>query len=427
MPDATHKPDDIAALPRAAAPPHVVIVGGGPAGLMAAEAAIQSGVRVSLYDAKGSVGRKFLIAGKGGLNLTHSEPFERFVRRFAPHEAQIADWLRGFSADDLRCWARELGVETMIGSSGRVFPRDLKAAPLLRAWVRRLRQQGVAFHMQHRWTGWDAAGALCFVHDDTPLRVTADACVLALGGASWSVLGSDGRWVDLLAERGIGIAPLQAANVGFECAWSDHFRQHHAGAAVKPVALRVGDREHGPRRQGEFVITDYGVEGSLIYALGQSLRAEVARGSAVSAWIDLLPERSREQIAERLRQPRQGRSQSEFLRRTLGLSGVRAALLRELGEPDLMKDADTLAGLIKQLPLRLRCSRPLDEAISTAGGVRFDAMDAHGMLRQLPGVFCAGEMVEWEAPTGGYLLTASMASGRVAGSAAAAFARARAA
>lgn len=401
---------------------HVVVVGGGPAGLMAAEAAVLAGARVSLFEAKGSVGRKFLIAGKGGLNLTHSEPYDRFVRRFAPHDAQVAIWLQEFSADDLRAWARGLGVETMIGSSGRVFPVDLKAAPLLRGWVRRLRHQGVVFHMHHRWIGCNEAGALQFETPDGVRSVEADASVLALGGASWPVLGSDGRWVELLAAEGIDIAPLLPANVGFECEWSTHFRDRYAGAAVKPVAMRTGHDEHGPRRQGEFVVTKYGIEGSLVYALGQGLRAAVAVGAAVSAWIDLLPERSEAQIVERLQRARRDRSQSEWLRRALGLSGVRAALLRELGGLQLPRDPLDLARLAKHLPLRLLRWRPIEEAISTAGGVRFEAMDAQGMLRHRPGVFCAGEMIDWEAPTGGYLLTASMASGRAAGRAAAAFA-----
>lgn len=412
--------DDLLKSP--SAPGHVVVVGGGPAGLMAAEAAVLAGARVSLFDAKGSVGRKFLIAGKGGLNLTHSEPYDRFVRRFAPHEAQVEAWLRHFSADDLRAWARGLGVETIIGSSGRVFPVDLKAAPLLRGWVRRLRQQGVSFHMHHRWIGWEAGGALRFETDDGLRSITADACVLALGGASWPVLGSDGLWVALLAAEGIDIAPLLPANVGFECDWSAHFRDKYAGAAVKPVAMRTGDDEHGPRRQGEFVVTEYGIEGSLVYALGQGLRASVAAGAAVNAWIDLLPERSEAQIVARLQPARQGRSQTEWLRRALGLSGVRAALLRELGGIHLPDDPSELARLIKHLPLRLCRWRPIEEAISTAGGVCFEAMDAQGMLRRKSGVFCAGEMIDWEAPTGGYLLTASMASGKAAGEAAAKFA-----
>lgn len=396
------------------------MIGGGPAGLMAAEVARAAGVEVDLYDRMGSVGRKFLIAGKGGLNLTHSDPFEIFVERYGERRAEVASWLECFDAAALREWARGLGVETFVGSSGRVFPSDLKAAPLLRGWLRRLRASGVRFHVNHRWFGWDASGALRFAHDDVEVRVRTDAVVLALGGGSWPVLGSDGSWIALLTERGIALAPLQSANCGFEVAWSEHFRARHAGAPVKPVVIEWRDDGGAPiRRQGEFVVGASGVEGSLIYALGSPLREAIARDGAVTIHLDLVPGRDAARLARDLAQSRGGRSFSEHLRRRAGIDGVKAGLLYEALPKQDWQNLERVAATLKSLPLTLLRPRPLDEAISTAGGVRFEALDDALMLRKLPGVFVAGEMIDWEAPTGGYLLTACLASGRIAGAGAA--------
>ncbi len=400
-----------------------VVVGGGPAGLMAAEALAAAGVEVDLYDAMPSVGRKFLLAGKGGLNLTHSEPLAPFVGRYGAAGERVAQWLDAFGPQALREWAQGLGIDTFVGSSGRVFPTDMKAAPLLRAWLHRLRAAGVSLHMRHRWLGWAAAApggarALRFASPSGEVVVPADAVVLALGGASWARLGSDGAWVPLLAERGVPIAPLRPSNCGFDVArWSDHLRTRFAGAPLKNVALRCG----GFAQRGEFVLTETGIEGSLVYAASATLRDAIeAHGSAV-AEIDLLPERSAAFVHDEVARPRGSRSMSTHLKSRLGLDGAKAALLHELLPRETFGDAAALAAAIKALPITLVAARPIDEAISTAGGVRLDALDDRCMLQPLPGVFCAGEMLDWEAPTGGYLLTASLASGRVAGRGAAAW------
>ena len=398
----------------------VHILGGGPAGLMAAETARAAGAEVDLHDRMGSVGRKFLIAGKGGLNLTHSDPFDVFVSRYGERRAELERWLRSFDADALRAWAATLGVETFVGSSGRVFPRDLKAAPLLRGWVRRLRADGVRFHVNHEWRGWADDGALRFATAQGEVAAHADAVVLALGGASWPVLGSDGRWTSMLAARGVDVAPLRPSNCGFDIAWSPHFAQRHAGHPIKPVALEWTDANGATtRRQGECVVTQTGIEGSLIYAFSAALREAIdARGQAV-IHLDLMPDRSRERLAHALARDAGKRSLSEHWRRSLGLDGVKAGLLREMLDTEALRDADIVARTLKSLPLTLLRARPVGEAISSAGGVRFDALDDDLMLRNAPGVFCAGEMIDWEAPTGGYLLTACFASGRIAGAAAA--------
>jgi uncharacterized flavoprotein (TIGR03862 family) len=398
----------------------LAIVGGGPAGLMAAETARAAGVDVDVYDRMGSVGRKFLIAGKGGLNLTHSDPFDVFVTRYGAREREVARWLRAFDADALREWARGLGVETFVGSSGRVFPQDLKAAPLLRGWVRRLRASGVRFHMNHEWRGWDEAGALCFVGDGTERRVQADAVVLALGGGSWPILGSDGRWVPALQGRGIEVAPLAPSNCGFDVTWSAHFSTRHAGHPIKPVVIEWHDANGKPvRKQGEFVVTANGIEGSLIYALSAQLRDAIAAQGSTRILLDLAPGRDLVRLARDLARPRDSRSMSEHLRRHAGIEGVKAGLLYEVLSKAEQQDPNRVAATIKALPLTLLRPRPLDEAISTAGGVRFEALDRNLMSSIASGVFCAGEMVDWEAPTGGYLLTACFASGRIAGAGAA--------
>jgi uncharacterized flavoprotein (TIGR03862 family) len=406
----------------------VAVVGGGPAGLMAAETARAAGADVDLYERLGSVGRKFLIAGKGGLNLTHSEPRAAFVARYGERHEDISRWLDAFDADALRTWARGLGVETFVGTSGRVFPKDLKAAPLLRAWLRRLRASGVRIHVRERWLGWGDGGALRFENGDGEHVVETDAVVLALGGASWPVLGSDGAWVPLLASRGVDIAPLAPSNVGFEVAWSDAFATRHAGDPVKPVVAEWRDTNGARvRRQGELVVSSYGVEGSLIYAASAALRESIRADGSATLVLDLAPSRDVGDIARALATPRGSRSLSEHWRRRGGIEGVVAGLVREALPREAWDDAPAVAAIVKALPLTLLRPRPIDEAISSAGGVRFEALDDGLGLRAMPGVFCAGEMVDWEAPTGGYLLTACFASGVVAGRAAAACVRGRAA
>lgn len=390
----------------------LTIVGGGPAALIAAETARAAGLQVDVFEAKGSVGRKFLIAGKGGLNLTHSEPFDQFVRRFGSRQQEVAAWLRDFGADALREWAAGLGVDTFVGSSGRVFPQDLKAAPLLRGWVRRLREQGVRFHVQHRWTGWSETGELRFTTPEGIRDVAADAVLLALGGGSWPQLGSDGAWQPLLAQHGVDVAPLQPSNCGFDIGWSEHFVKHHAGAPLKPVVVywrnAVGLEQS---LQGECVITETGIEGSLIYALSGTLRDAIAREGQVEIQLDLAPNRDLPRLQRDLAKPRGGRSLSEHLRREAGLTGVRANLIYEVLGRQAQPDSSTLATTIKRLPLLLKRPRPLHESISSAGGIRLEALDEALMIKALPGVFAAGEMLDWEAPTGGYLLTACFASG----------------
>ncbi|MFC5497482.1 TIGR03862 family flavoprotein [Caenimonas terrae] len=401
---------------------NVAIIGAGPAGLMAAEAAAQGGAQVDVYDGMPSAGRKFLLAGRGGLNLTHSEPFEPFASRFGERRAQVEPWLRAFGPEQLRAWAQQLGVSTFVGSSGRVFPSEMKAAPLLRAWLHRLRAAGVRLHMRHRWTGWTDAGALRFSTPEGEHHTTPDALVLALGGASWPRLGSDGSWQALLAQRGVQLAPLAPANCGFDVqgGWSEHFASRFAGQPFKSVAIRFSDASgRSFERKGEFVATAGGVEGSLVYAASALLRDEIARSGHATFSLDLLPARSAVDVAAQVSHPRGARSLSSHLKSRLGIEGIKMALLHELLPKEVLAQPQRLAAAIKNLPVTLSAARPIDEAISSAGGVRFDSLDADLMLRELPGVFCAGEMLDWEAPTGGYLLTACMASGRTAGTAAA--------
>ncbi len=419
-----------------AEPPTVAVVGAGPAGLMAASVLQSQGAAVHVFDAMPSVGRKFLLAGIGGLNLTHSESLPGFVTRYAERADAMRPLLDAFGPDAVRAWARELGIETFVGTSGRVFPKDMKAAPLLRAWMQRLRAGGVGappvqFYMRHRWLGWtnDAPGATAAA---TPLRFEtggrevefkADATILALGGGSWPKLGSDGRWVPALAARGLDIAPLRPANCGFDVAptgpgregWSAHLRDRHAGEPLKPVAIAVVD-EHGiaHRQQGEFVVTKTGIEGSLVYAFSAGLRDAIAARGHAMLRLDLLPQHSHEQVLAETRRPRGTRSLSTHLKSRLNIGGVKMALLHELLPPHHLHDADALATSLKALPLTLAAPRPIDEAISSAGGVRFETLDTNLMARAVPGLFCAGEMLDWEAPTGGYLLTACLATGHAA-------------
>lgn len=399
-------------MPQPASSFRVAVIGGGPAGLMAAEVLGQAGVNVDLYDAMPSVGRKFLLAGVGGMNITHAEDYADFVSRYGERADDLRPLLDALSPDALREWIHGLGIDTFVGSSGRVFPTDMKAAPLLRAWLKRLRECGVQLHTRQRWLGWDEHGALRIAGPQGETRVEADATLLALGGGSWARLGSDGAWVPLLDDRGIAIAPLQPANCGFEVAgWSEHLREKFAGAPLKTVSLALPGE--APRK-GEFVLTATGIEGSLVYALSARIREAINRDGAATVLLDLLPDRSQAQIADALARPRGSQSLAKHLHRQLRLDGVKAGLLRELSDAATFQDPQALAAAIKALPIRLLRPRPLDEAISSAGGVPFEALDANLMLRQLPGVFCAGEMLDWEAPTGGYLLTACFASGRAA-------------
>ncbi|MFJ3483453.1 TIGR03862 family flavoprotein [Pseudomonas sp. NPDC090202] len=397
-------------LPRAQT---VAIVGGGPAGLMAAEVLSQAGFKVDLYDAMPSVGRKFLLAGVGGMNITHSEAYPAFLSRYAERAPMIAPLLRSFGAEALCEWIHGLGIQTFVGSSGRVFPTDMKAAPLLRAWLKRLRDGGVVIHTRHRWLGWNADGSLRIAGPDGEQAITPSATLLALGGASWARLGSDGAWLPLLEQRGVQVAPLQAANCGFEVtAWSELLREKFAGAPLKNVAIGLQGQT---LRLGECVITQTGIEGSLIYALSAQIREAINRHASATVEIDLLPGKAIADVEKALRKPRGSRSMAKHLHSQLGIDGVKAALLRELTGREVFDDPTLLAGAIKGLPLTLVRPRPLDEAISTAGGVTFEAMNEQLMLTSMPGVFCAGEMLDWEAPTGGYLLTACFASGRAAG------------
>jgi hypothetical protein len=396
----------------------VAVIGGGPAGLMAAEVLALGGVRVNLYDAMPSVGRKFLLAGVGGMNITHSEPFDAFLSRYGARAAVIQPLLEAFSPAALREWIHGLGVETFVGSSGRVFPGDMKAAPLLRAWLHRLREAGVRFHVRHRWLGWSDEGALSFATPEGKGLVRADAVVLALGGGSWAKLGSDGAWVPLLTQRGVEVAPLMPSNCGFDVAggWSEHLKSRFAGQPLKTVALRFTDAVgHSHMRKGELMLSDTGIEGSLVYALSAPLRDTIAAQGTLTVQLDLAPDKTLERVIAEVAHPRGARSLSSHLQSRSGIKGAKMALLREILSPDQLNDAIALANAIKSLPLTLAAARPLDEAISSAGGVRFEALDKNLMLRALPGVFCAGEMLDWEAPTGGYLLTACFASGRAAG------------
>lgn len=388
-----------------------IIIGGGPAGLMAAEVLSHNGIRVELFDAMPSLGRKFLMAGKGGLNLTHSEAHDAFLSRYGMRRPSLEPLLAGFGPEAVRDWARGLGIDTFVGTSGRVFPTEMKAAPLLRAWLHRLRIAGVQVHVRHRWLGWDATGALRFATPAGEKTIVATATVLALGGGSWARLGSDGAWVPLLEQRGVAVAPLRPANCGFDVGWSPHFRERYAGQPLKSVALSFA----GETRRGEFVLTQEGVEGSLIYGFSARLRDAIQASGSATFMLDLLPDWSPGRVIEAVKHPRGSRSLSSHLQSRLGLKGVKAGLLRECLAKEALADPASLAAAVKALPVRVVAPRPIDEAISTAGGVAFEALDAGLMLRELPGVFCAGEMLDWEAPTGGYLLTACLASGRVAG------------
>ena len=401
----------------------VIVIGGGAAGLMAADVLSAAGVAVHLYDAMPSVGRKFLLAGKGGLNLTHSEPADLFASRYGARRTQIESLLQAFGPPQVRAWAQALGVDTFVGTSGRVFPVDMKAAPLLRAWLHRLRHPvagpAVQFHMRHRWLGWAPDGrTLRFAALAGEVQAQADAVVLALGGGSWARLGSNGAWVPLLVARGVAVAPLLPANCGFDAqgGWSAHFASRFAGQAFKSVAIHFTSSQGATfQRKGEFVATATGLEGSLIYAAASLLRDDIIHQGHATLYLDLLPDFSIERVLTEVRHPRGSRSLSSHLKSRLGIEGIKAAMLHELLSKEQLNDPAQLAAAIKALPITLAAARPIDEAISTAGGVLFEVINQDLMLEQLPGVFCAGEMLDWEAPTGGYLLTACFASGYRAG------------
>lgn len=392
----------------------VAVIGGGPAGLMAAEAASAAGHRVAVFERMASVGRKFLLAGKGGLNLTHAEPFARFGTRF--DERRLAPLLADFPPTAIRDWAAGLGIPTIIGSSSRVFPEDYKSAPLLRRWLARLRARGVTLHMRHHWEGSLDPAALTFATPTGPRVIKAKAMVLALGGASWPHLGSDGAWMDVMQRQGLPVTALHASNCGVEVAWSEFLKTRHAGEPVKSVRAWVIP---GAARKGECVLTTHGLEGGLIYALGAEMRAALQREGTVQLHLDLAPDLSAERLAAALASPRGKRTLATHLKRHAGLGGVKVALLHECLSREMLAVPARLAAAIKDLPLTVTGTRPIAEAISTAGGLRFDALDEGLMLTACPGVFCAGEMLDWDVPTGGYLLSACLAGGRWAGRSAA--------
>ncbi len=391
----------------------VCIIGGGPSGLMAAEVLAQAGHEVHLFDAMPSLGRKFLLAGIGGLNITHSEDQAAFVQRYTSQDDWVSSWLAQFDASAVRDWVHGLGIETFIGTSGRVFPKEMKAAPLLRAWLQRLRGLGVKIHTRSRWLGWDAQGALRIATQAGEQQVQARALLLALGGGSWSRLGSDAAWIPLLEQQGVVVAPLEASNCGFDVAgWSPLLLEKWLAAPVKNCALRVVG---GDFRQGEWLLTATGIEGSLVYALSAQIRQHIAAQRRCVVEMDCLPHKSLTEVLDALQKPRGKKTLTKHLQAQLGLDGVKAALLRECAPAECFNDMQQLARYIKALPIEVLRARPMAEAISTAGGVHADMLDENLMLQQLPGVFCAGEMLDWDAPTGGYLLTACLASGFVAG------------
>jgi uncharacterized flavoprotein (TIGR03862 family) len=388
----------------------IAIIGGGPAGLMAAEVLAAAGHAVSVYDAMPTLGRKILLAGKSGLNITHSEDFETFRNRFFAASERLGPTLDAFTPDDVRAWAAELGTETFVGSSGRVFPTAMKASPLLRAWLGRLEAMGVQLLKRHRWMGFEHDG-LVFDTPDGRRIITPDATLLGLGGASWPRLGSDAAWVPWLHDKGVEINPFKPSNCGFDVAWSDSFRERFAGAPLKSVVTR----SPAGIFQGEFVISQHGIEGSLVYAHSAALREELFRHGQAALLVDLTPGRSEARLAADLARPGSKTSFSNRLRKGAGLEGVKAALLRELLPEASRMTPEALAKSIKSLPIPLLRPRPIAEAISSAGGIAWPEIDARFMLARMPGVFVAGEMIDWEAPTGGYLLTACLATGRAAG------------
>ncbi|WP_372881468.1 TIGR03862 family flavoprotein [Psychromonas sp.] len=392
----------------------VIVVGAGPAGLMAAEAICAAGHKVEVYDAKPSACRKFLLAGVGGMNITHSEPYDDFIQRYYDKAQWLDSAVSQFNADALRQWIHGLGIETFVGSSGRVFPADMKAAPLLRNWLKRLREAGVLFHMKHRLINLDQH-SLEFENGDCKTVVQADAIVLAMGGASWPKLGSDGAWQKILSAVGVFSHPLQSANCGFYSQWSEHLQQQYAGSPLKNIGFCFTTSQGQQiQRKGECILSRDGMEGSLIYAFSKYLRDAINQTGQAKLLIDLLPNHTEQQILKKLQLKRDKDSFSKYLKRSVGLSGVKAAMLYECCNKEQLHNPQSLAASIKALPVSFHKVNPIEEAISSAGGVCQSSVDKHLMLTVLPGIFCAGEMLDWEAPTGGYLLTACFATGRLA-------------
>ena len=394
--------------------PHIAVVGAGPAGLMAAEVLAGTGAHVTVYERMPSIGRKFLLAGRGGLNLTHSEEFERFLSRYGAAAPRLRGAIEAFPPAALRTWCEGLGQETFVGTSGRVFPKSFKTSPLLRAWLQRLDAAGVRFELRHRWTGWDERGDILFETPTGNVNVRADALVLALGGASWPRLGFDESWAEVLANAGVAITPLQPANCGFVANWSPVFRDRFEGQALKRIALTTG----GHSVRGEAIITRDGLEGGAIYALSAVLRDTIAASGEAMLKISLRPDVSADELQQRLAAPRGKQSLSNVLRKAAKLSPPAIGLLYEAASSPQKLNAMSpteLVALIKAVPVRLTATAPIARAISTAGGISFDEIDENFMLRRLPGVFVAGEMLDWEAPTGGYLLQACFATGAAAG------------
>jgi uncharacterized flavoprotein (TIGR03862 family) len=394
---------------------NVAVIGAGPAGLMAAEVLAQGGVGVTVYDSMPSAGRKFLMAGRGGLNLTHSETLPLFLARYREAMPLLAPAITAFSPDALRAWSEELGQPTFVGSSGRVFPQAFKASPLLRAWLQRLDSMGVQLKLRHRWIGWDEDGRLLFQTPGGQQAVDANATVLALGGASWPRLGSDGAWVETLTAKGVAISTLRSANCGFTVAWSDIFRDRFEGQPLKGIELSFGSH----RVRGEAIVTRGGIEGGAVYALSADLRVSIEGFGQAILNIALQPELKMDELVARLSAPKGKQTFSNFLRKAAHLSPVAIGLLQEAamtsGASLSSLSTASLAGLINAVPIKLTGTAPIVRAISTAGGISFDELDADLMIRRLPGLFAAGEMLDWEAPTGGYLLQASFATGVAAG------------
>ncbi|MEM9809848.1 MAG: TIGR03862 family flavoprotein [Pseudomonadota bacterium] len=397
------------------------VIGGGPAGLMAAEVLSERGVSVTVYDGMPSLGRKFLMAGKSGLNISKDEPLPAFQKRYLRSDARLVAAVDAFGPEAIRAWMQDLGITVRQGSGGRMFPLEMKASPLLRAWLRRLDERGVVIKLRHRWAGWSEDGELGFTAPNGQVSVSPDVTVFALGGASWSRLGSDGAWADDFAAVGVGLAPFEPSNGGCLVPWSDHIKEHFAGTPVKATRLTVDGPQNRLMSRGEWTITARGMEGGGIYEVSSAIRDSIQRYGNAKVAVDLLPDTDRDKIQERLTQPRGKQSLSNHLRKRVRLSGVKAALLREFAAAEVFNDPARLAGTIKALPITVKETAPMDEAISTAGGVPWSALDAGFMLRSRPGTFCAGEMIDWDAPTGGYLLTACLATGRRAGEAAAAW------
>jgi len=394
----------------------VAIIGGGPAGLMAAEVLSKHNIKIDVYDAMPSLGRKLLMAGKSGLNITHSENLEGFVSRYGNKKTEIEKWLKQFSPDDLRNWVHEFGIETFIGTSGRVFPKGMKASPLLRAWINKLSEAGVEFHLRHKLIGLNGRTGLTsltcrFETPDGLKIVEADAVILALGGGSWKRLGSTGEGVEMLKQLDVKVEALKPANCGFDAEWSNHFLEKYHGYPIKSVTLSF----ESFHQQGEFIITKEGVESGLIYSASAMMRDEIEKNGKAIIFLDLAPDTTKEKLIEKLSKPRGSRSLASYVEKTIGIKGVKMGLLYEVLSKEDFLNAEKLASFIKRLPISLIATRPLDEAISTAGGVSFNLVNEDLMLKNVPGVFCAGEMLDWEAPTGGYLLSACFASGVVAG------------